>query len=519
MNINKKKNEHPYKIFGFFAILLIGLGIYIGVLIYKENTKQQDLYLETELESFTSKINSILATYEVFSKYIFEETVNKPQINYLMYKASFGNDNEKSKLRQELYLQLKNNYKNITKYNFRQLHFHLANGDSFLRFHSPENFGDNLLSIRDSIRRLKEEKRFIKGFEEGRIYNGYRFMYPIFYQKNYVGSVEVSISMQTLVEVVSDLYNEFDLFFIIDGDVINKIVFSDKINNYTKSPIFNGYYFDKEVKEISITKAHIFNDKKLEEFFKNTDIEKKLQTKENFSFVKNMGGKYYLAQFLSIKNINNKHVAYMISMSCPEQYRNIFNKYFSIFILVIFIITISIISSLIYIKDKNKLKILSNTDYLTKIFNRVRFMEIASYELNRVERSSSTFTVIIFDIDFFKKINDNYGHNIGDTVLIELCNLVSKNLRKTDIFARWGGEEFICLLPDTNIRGAYILSESLRKKVESFKFSHIEKITISLGLYQMKKTDTFIEDIIDKADKALYLSKNSGRNKTSIWLE
>ena len=257
----------------------------------------------------------------------------------------------------------------------------------------------------------------------------------------------------------------------------------------------------------------------MEEFFKNTDIEKKLQTKENFSFVKNMGGKYYLAQFLSIKNINNKHVAYMISMSYPEQYRNIFNKYFSIFILVIFIITISIISSLIYIKDKNKLKILSNTDYLTKIFNRVRFMEIASYELNRVERSSSTFTVIIFDIDFFKKINDNYGHNIGDTVLIELCNLVSKNLRKTDIFARWGGEEFICLLPDTNIRGAYILSESLRKKVESFKFSHIEKITISLGLYQMKKTDTFIEDIIDKADKALYLSKNSGRNKTSIWLE
>ena len=126
-------------------------------------------------------------------------------------------------------------------------------------------------------------------------------MYPIFYQKNYVGSVEVSISMQTLVEVVSDLYNEFDLFFIIDGDVINKIVFSDKINNYTKSPIFNGYYFDKEVKEISITKAHIFNDKKLEEFFKNTDKKKKLQTKENFSFVKNMGGKYYLAQFLTIK--------------------------------------------------------------------------------------------------------------------------------------------------------------------------------------------------------------------------
>ena len=88
----------------------------------------------------------------------------------------------------------------------------------------------------------------------------------------------------------------------------------------------------------------------------------------------------------------------------------------------------------IYIKDKNKLTLLSNTDYLTKIFNRVYFMEKASYELNRVERNNSIFSVVIFDIDFFKKINDSYGHNIGDIVLVELCNLVSKNLRKTEPF-------------------------------------------------------------------------------------
>ena len=312
-----------------------------------------------------------------------------------------------------------------------------------------------------------------------------------------------------------------------DEDNFVLVQFFEKVNVWkdlkktdkTRWKLIDRYYFDKEVKEISITKAHIFNDKKLEEFFKNTDIEKKLQTKENFSFVKNMGGKYYLAQFLSIKNINNKHVAYMISMSCPEQYRNIFNKYFSIFILVIFIITISIISSLIYIKDKNKLKILSQTDYLTKVFNRVRFMEMASYEFDRAERYGSTFSIVMIDIDFFKKINDSYGHNLGDEVLVELCNLITKNLRKTDLFARWGGEEFVCLLPDTDAHGALTLAENIREKVEEKHFYHVGHITISLGVYQMSPRDIFVGDIIEKADKALYKSKNSGRNKVSLWLD
>lgn len=154
MSINKKIGKQSYRIFVFLATLLISLGVYVGFLIYKENTRQQALYLETELESFTSKINSILATYEVFSQYVFEESINSPQVNYLMYQASYGTDEEKSNSRKELYLKLKDNYKSITKYNFRQLHFHLVNGDSFLRFHSPEKYGDNLLSDRDSIRKL-----------------------------------------------------------------------------------------------------------------------------------------------------------------------------------------------------------------------------------------------------------------------------------------------------------------------------------------------------------------------------
>ena len=519
MNINKRVVKHPYRTFGIISTFLVILGIFIGILIYRENKKQQELYLESELKSFSSKMNSILATYEVFSKYIFEESVNKEEVLSLMNRANSGNEEEKNIERKKLYEILKNNYRNITRYNFRQLHFHLANGDSFIRFHSPKKFGDNLTSDREGIKIVVEEKKFIKGFEEGKIYNGYRFIYPIFYENNYVGSVEISISMATLIEIIKDLYKELDVFFMMDGNIVEKIVFDDMMGNYEKIEIFQNYYFDKEVKEVSLRNTKVFNNKKLKEFFQDTDINERLKNNENFSFIKKIDNEYYLAQFISIKNIGNNHVAYMMSISKISHYKDIFSKYLLIFFLILLIVLISIVSSYIYITDKNKLKILSQTDYLTKVFNRVRFMEMASYEFDRAERYGSTFSIVMIDIDFFKKVNDSYGHNLGDEILVELCNLITKNLRKTDLFARWGGEEFVCLLPDTDAHGALTLSENIRKKVEEKHFYHIGHITISLGVYQISPRDVFLGDIIEKADKALYKSKNSGRNKVSLWLD
>ena len=286
MNINKRVVKHPYRTFGIISTFLVILGIFIGILIYRENKKQQELYLESELKSFSSKMNSILATYEVFSKYIFEESVNKEEVLSLMNRANSGNEEEKNIERKKLYEILKNNYRNITRYNFRQLHFHLANGDSFLRFHSPKKFGDNLTSAREGIKIVRDEKKFIKGFEEGKIYNGYRFIYPIFYENNYVGSVEISISMATLIEIITDLYKELDVFFMMDGNIVEKIVFDDMMGNYEKSEIFQNYYFDKEVKEVSLRNTKVFNNKKLKEFFQDTDINERLKNNENFSFIK-----------------------------------------------------------------------------------------------------------------------------------------------------------------------------------------------------------------------------------------
>jgi diguanylate cyclase (GGDEF)-like protein len=118
----------------------------------------------------------------------------------------------------------------------------------------------------------------------------------------------------------------------------------------------------------------------------------------------------------------------------------------------------------------------------------------------------------MFDIDHFKQVNDNYGHDIGDKVLIKITNEVSKTIRETDIFARWGGEEFMILTPDTNLESAIGLAERTRRNIEMEEINKVGQITCSFGVTCFKKGDTF-NSFVKRADNALYQDKESGRNK------
>lgn len=124
--------------------------------------------------------------------------------------------------------------------------------------------------------------------------------------------------------------------------------------------------------------------------------------------------------------------------------------------------------------------------------------------------------MIIFDIDYFKSVNDTFGHLIRDKVLIETAKVISQNLRKADIFGRYGGEEFIIICVETNINSAYLLAEKLRITIEKHLFDEVGQKTISLGVAKMDKNDT-LDSFIKKADTALYDSKNKGRNKTTSY--
>lgn len=162
-------------------------------------------------------------------------------------------------------------------------------------------------------------------------------------------------------------------------------------------------------------------------------------------------------------------------------------------------------------KAEDELKRIALTDSLTCIANRLMFNTALKKEVERAKRYKQPLSLIMFDIDHFKNFNDTYGHDAGDSILIELTRLIRKNIRTVDLLARWGGEEFMILSSSTKIDKAIILAEKLREIIENHNFSETRKVTCSFGLAEYLSED--IETFLKRVDIALYQSKESGRNK------
>lgn len=161
-------------------------------------------------------------------------------------------------------------------------------------------------------------------------------------------------------------------------------------------------------------------------------------------------------------------------------------------------------------------KYLSSTDELTGLFNRRSFDSTFEKEFLRTQRYNNNLTLVIFDIDYFKKVNDTYGHQCGDYILKEVSNSALQTFRKTDTVFRIGGEEFAVILTETDINQAKIPLERFRKTVETLELTYQNEkinVTVSLGACQYKEGFTNKSEFMELTDKALYEAKNTGRNK------
>ena len=161
-----------------------------------------------------------------------------------------------------------------------------------------------------------------------------------------------------------------------------------------------------------------------------------------------------------------------------------------------------------------ELMLLNKIDTLTGIYNRKKMEEVFEEELGRFYRYQKPFSIILLDIDYFKDINDTYGHAVGDEVLTNLSLLLSVNIRRSDVVGRWGGEEFLLICPETEKAAASILAEGLRKSIETYgqSSSTFNSITSSFGVTQVNSGDDR-KAIFARADEALYQAKNAGRNR------
>ena len=154
-------------------------------------------------------------------------------------------------------------------------------------------------------------------------------------------------------------------------------------------------------------------------------------------------------------------------------------------------------------------------DEKTGLYNHRFFKSLFEIEIERAKKEPQELSLIIIDIDFFKKVNDTYGHLTGDLILKELAKHLKKKIRKYDVLARFGGEEFLILIPGYGIEQSIKIAERLRKSLTQNKILKKYKITISLGVTEYKKRDN-MEKMVKRADKALYKSKENGRNQANF---
>jgi diguanylate cyclase (GGDEF)-like protein/PAS domain S-box-containing protein len=164
---------------------------------------------------------------------------------------------------------------------------------------------------------------------------------------------------------------------------------------------------------------------------------------------------------------------------------------------------------------EEEIRRLSITDKLTQSFNRLKLDETMEEQFEWSKACLSPFSIMILDIDHFKQVNDTYGHQVGDRVLVELVAVLNENVRNGDIVGRWGGEEFLIILPNTGLAEAAGLAERLRQAVATYLFSSAGQVTISLGVSAFK-ADSSPETIVSRADSALYRAKEKGRNRVAV---
>jgi diguanylate cyclase (GGDEF)-like protein len=230
-----------------FFVVFVAVSVFIIYFFDYKRDNTINKILDKNAKQITLEFDSIYKKHKLFAEMIFDSYINnRPLILSTIALANTGTNTQKTILRKELYSLLSKEYLNLSSLvNLRQLHFHLKNNESFLRMHKPSKFGDDLTFVRPAVAYVNKYKKPIDGFEEGRIYNGFRFIYPLFFNHKHIGSVEVSYSSY---EIISDLLKDYNIAsnLLINTKVVQEKVFQDQKSNYIQSPI-QGYSYDKEV--------------------------------------------------------------------------------------------------------------------------------------------------------------------------------------------------------------------------------------------------------------------------------
>ncbi len=500
------------------AYALLGLFfLAISLIIFRNWKLDEAEFFSEQIRRTARATHAIFSVYQRASSLIVSSIIQNGEALRIMGLAWENPDPQvRQSLRKELLVTLTPLYEEMQKNDFRQLHFHFPNNVSFLRFHRPDKFGDDLTEVRKTVALTNKKLEETVGFEEGRIFNGYRFVHPLFWKGNHVGSVEASISLFPVVREFSATVEQGELppviLFLIRRDLVESSVFEDLQNYYQISSLSSRYLVDGEfidqMKNASMDLEAINNTVR-------ETAEKKMPRGEPFIVPCYPGsGTCVLVKFLPVYNFEEVLAGYVVYYYESPAFILLKKIYLArFFYLIVFT---GALFFLLFFRQRylRKLEQLAAVDSLTGAENRHALVQNFNKALALARRYGHPLSVIMFDVDYFKKVNDVHGHTVGDEVLVKLVALCRSELREVDHLARWGGDEFFILLPETSGDGALEVAERIRTKVPVLFAEKPYTVTLSMGVYEVPVQEIRSADqVFAEVDKALYRAKEKGRNR------
>jgi len=499
----------------FVVFLLVG-----NFIINRYIETKKEYYLNVQSKLLATKYQTNYKYYKIMSKDVYDMYEQKKKLIALLSKAAKTSDpKKKDYYRKAVYKLLKKNYRRLTNMGITQIHFHTKDNKSFLRMYAPNEYGDDLSTTRPTVVLTNKTKKPHEGFESCKYMVGYRFVYPLFNaKKEHIGSVEISYSATQILNNVADKFS-YDAHILVSKDIAPRTIIENTLGvNYKKTWESPDYLLEES------SHKHLQN----KNFYEKLDtpkirqqIAKGIASKKVFSIYAKYNYNFIVITFLPLQDVHKrKNIAYIVTYNESDYLGNIDIENDYIKALFFTIATLLYLFSLYVIFNREKLKELALFDNLTKLPNRTLFMIELQNELNRAQRYKNRVGLLFIDLDGFKSVNDTYGHQMGDELLKEVAQRLTKAVRKTDIVSRLSGDEFTVIV--SGIQDPKEV-ENIAKKVleavnEEIIIDHqVLPIGASIGIAIYPDHTKDIDELIKLADDMMYRSKAAGKNQISMY--
>jgi PAS domain S-box-containing protein len=425
-HITQKLNNYSYKT--KIIIYMLMFFIAVALFLYKFLEYEKNSKIANFLEQTTNENEKIYS--QIYSKYldlstiIFKSKIDTQDIKNILLIE------DKEKSRKELYKYLENTYKLYESYNLKQLHFHTADNKSFLRFHRPDKYGDDLTGVRHTVEYVNKHKKPINGFEEGKIYNGFRFVYPIFNNDIYLGSVEVSFSVMSMLEELINNF-EFNGDFFIKKESVKSSLMNDELGNYSQSAM-DDFFIERAISDkLSITHKNISLIQENKEEINS--INQSAKDKEAFSFI-SYDQKEVVTFIPLINPILNQSVG-VIALSKKHSYikNKIENTLYTYFTLI------SIIALSLFLAYREMINRRNTELFNEQLNNAQKISKIGNWELdllvNELYWSDEVYNIFEIDKELFHVNYETFLNAIHPDDVEIVNNAYQKSLQNQEPYS------------------------------------------------------------------------------------